>query len=125
MAKGHAHSDPSSKVRRELADKIHFLSVDSPPDYFQMILPHNHDGRPGHRHRGIVGGGRRMNAMRIQNTESQRAQRPASFLCALRASVFPNTGLFRDLLLPKLNSGLLDMADLDIDTGEPLVEADA
>jgi type I restriction enzyme S subunit len=31
----------------------------------------------------------------------------------------------RDLLLPKLISGQLDVEDLDIDTGEPLVEAEA
>lgn len=29
----------------------------------------------------------------------------------------------RDLLLPKLISGQLDVEELDIDTGEPLVEA--
>ena len=33
-------------VKKTLADKIHLLSVDSPPDYFQMILAHNHDGSP-------------------------------------------------------------------------------
>jgi hypothetical protein len=44
MAKRHALSDPAMKVRDELRDKIHLLSVNTTYDYFQMILPHNHDG---------------------------------------------------------------------------------
>ncbi|RLS51878.1 MAG: hypothetical protein DWH91_17920 [Planctomycetota bacterium] len=44
MAKRHSHS--ALKLRNELRDKVHLLSVNTPPDYFQMILPHNHNGTP-------------------------------------------------------------------------------
>ena len=44
-------------------------------------------------------------------------------LCVLLASVFQFFSY--DLLLPKLISGLLDIEELDIETGQPLTEAKA
>lgn len=61
----------------------------------------------------------------FKNTEAQRPQslNTSALLCVLRASVFqiyPS-----DDLQTALISGQLNVEELDIETGEPLVEAEA
>ena len=61
----------------------------------------------------------------MDSTQRHRGHREVALpiLCVLCVSVFQF--LSRDLLFPKLISGQLDMEELDIETGQPLVKAEA
>ena len=55
----------------------------------------------------------------------ERSVSPMSTAIFVRSRQMQNLRTTRDLLLPKLISGQLDVEELDIETGEPLVEAEA